>query len=556
MVAVSVALVGWVAAAPIKNWLVGDSQQKMLTQKVARGDLVITVVEDGNVESSSNLDIKCEVAGGSVILWIVADGKQVKKGEKLVELDGSTIEDQINLQKITLEKAIAARIQVEKEFSAAKIAVQEYEEGTFVKEFQLFESQSKIAMENLRSAENSLQHTERMARKGYVTPLQLEAQRFAVERAKLDLSTADTARNVLAKFTKAKMIEELQSKRDSAEARWRAEQAACALEEKRLQRLQTQLDKCLVLAPQDGMVIYANEFSSRSSSPQVKIEEGASIRERQSILRLPDLSQMQVKMLVHESKIEQLAHGQRAEVTLLGRKYRGQVTIVANQPEPGSFFSSNVKEYAAYVQIQSEVVDVRPGMTAQVEVLVAEKSDVISVPVQAVVEQGRNTFCWVRTSAGVERRPVVIGSSNSERIEIRDGLAVGDELLLNPRAVVAEARETVLEDEKVDVDAKFGKAKDAGAAKSADGVAPSNKATDSTSTPPGKTGPRTTMPTFAERDKNGDGKIMIDEVDERMKSFFDRIDTNGDGAIDAKEYAAMRTRMQQQKQGGQSTPPQ
>lgn len=531
----------WFAVEPLKAWFAADTQQRVITQRVTRGPLVVTVVEDGNVESAANVDVKCEVAGGSVILWIIPDGTHVTKGQKIVELDSSTITESISQQKIVLEKANAARIQVEKELSAAKIAVQEYLEGTYVKEHQLLESQSKIALENLRSAENALQHTERMARKGYVTPLQLEAQRFAVERAKLDLDTAQTAITVLDKFTKAKMLEDLQSKRDSAEARWRSEQAACELEQQRLTRMTTQLEKCVILAPQDGMVIYANEMSSgrSSSSSNVKIEEGAAVRERQSIVRLPDLSQMQVKTLVHESKIDQVAIGQRAQIKLLDRVFQGQVRLVGNQPEPGSFFSSNVKEYAAYVRIEGEVEQVRPGQTAEVEILIADKRDVISVPVQAVVELGRHTYCWIRTPHGPERRPVVVGLSSSERIEIKDGLAEGDDVLLNPRAILVEAREEDDGAEPVDVNAKFGEQKET--------PQPAPK-TDATKKSAG-------APTFnfADLDKNGDKKLTVDELPERMAGAMDRLDTNSDGSVDATEFAAFRARMQSMKGKG---PPQ
>jgi HlyD family secretion protein len=531
----------WFAVAPLKAWFAGDTQQRIITQRVTRGPLIVTVVEDGNVESAANVDVKCEVAGGSVILWIIPDGTHVTKGDKIVELDGSTISESVSQQKIVLEKANAARIQVEKEFSAAKIAVQEYLEGTYVKEHQLFESQAKVALENLRSAENALLHTERMARKGYVTPLQLEAQRFAVERAKLDLDTAQTAITVLDKFTKAKMLEDLQSKRDSAEARWRSEQAACKLEEQRLNRLTTQLEKCVILAPQDGMVIYANEMSSGrgSSSSGAKIEEGAAVRERQSIVRLPDLSQMQVKTLVHESKIEQVAIGQRAQIKLLDRVFQGQVRLVGNQPEPGSFFSSNVKEYAAYVRIEGEVQQVRPGQTAEVEILIADKRDVISVPVQAVVELGRKAYCWIRTPHGPERRPVVVGLSSSERIEIKDGLAEGDDVLLNPRAVLTEAREEVETTEQVDVNAKFGEQKE------------SPSGAPKTDAPKKSSGAPTFN--FSDLDKNGDKKLTVDELPERMAGAMDRLDTNSDGAVDATEFAAFRARMQSMKGKG---PPQ
>src|SRR5262245_17577380 len=157
-----------------------------LLHPVEKEHLLVTVTEDGNVESANNVDVKCEEAGGGTILWIVEDGKLVEKGEEIVRLDQSTIEDQLNAQKIVYNKARDSMIQAKEDHDAAEIAVNEYREGTFHKDMQAAESQIKIAMENLRSAQNVLDHTQRMTRKGFATPLQLEADTFAVQRAQLD----------------------------------------------------------------------------------------------------------------------------------------------------------------------------------------------------------------------------------------------------------------------------------------------------------------------------------------------------------------------------------
>src|SRR5262245_48645617 len=62
--------------------------------------MLITVAEDGNVESANNVDVKCEVGGGGTSIWIVEDAKRVEEGDVIVRLDQSTIEDQLNAQKI------------------------------------------------------------------------------------------------------------------------------------------------------------------------------------------------------------------------------------------------------------------------------------------------------------------------------------------------------------------------------------------------------------------------------------------------------------------------
>lgn len=540
-----------------------ESSANVQTHVAKRGELLVTITEDGNLQSADNVDIKCEVAGGSTILWIVEDGKQVKEGEELFRLDSSQLEEQINQQRITYEKARASQIQAEKDYAAAKIAVQEYEEGTFRQQLQDQEAQITIAMENLRSAENSLQHTQRMFRKGYVSPLQLETQGFAVERAKLDLASAKTAKDVLERFTKAKTLQTLESQRDAAEARMRSEKASLDLEEGKLKRLEGNLKKCVGTAPKGGMVVYANEQGNRRFGQQgAEIKEGASVRDQQTILRLPDLSRMQVKVTVHESKVEKIRRGMAARIGIQGRDFHGRVVSVATQPEPSSFFSAGVKEYATVVRIDGEATELRPGMTAEVEILIADLKDVIAVPVAAVFEQNGNAFCCVMVGEKLEKRPVLLGQGNDKSIEVKDGINEGEEVVLNPRSVLTELHQEQRPESGEDAKDRFGtKRGEAGApdaaarpgtggaddAKTPGGPGQPRNGPGETPSPPGGPGDATRKTSgkrmdLMQLDKDGDGRVSRQEAPERMSGFFDRIDTNGDGFLDRAEIDAMRSR--------------
>jgi len=75
-------------------------------------------------------------------------------------------------------------------------------------------------------------------------------------------------------------------------------------------------------------------------------------------------------------------------------------------------------------------------MTAVVRVVLAEHKDVLSVPVAAVVEAENGHLCWVKTSRGIEPRPLELGDSNDEFIVVLGGLNEGDKVLLNPRGHV------------------------------------------------------------------------------------------------------------------------
>lgn len=424
-----------------------DRLDSMMTHAVQRGDLRVTITESGSLESAENLDIKCEVAGGSKILWIIDDGKEVEKDAELVRLDASKLDEDLSQQKITYEKARASQIQAEKDYAVAKIAVQEYLEGTFRKELQDLESKVTVAMENLRSAENSLVHAQRMLRKGYISQLQLETQQFAVERAKLELGTAKTARDVLERFTKAKTVQDLESKRDAAEAKMKSEKAAFELEEMKLKRKEEQITKCTVRAPKAGMVVYPTVPPWRGDEGRIK--QGAQVHDQQILLRLPDLSKMQAKVSVHESKVELVHPGLPAELRIQDRKVKGTVLSVANQPEQAGWFSEHTKKFRTIVTIEGNSKDFRPGLTAEVEILVAHLKDVVSVPVATVCEREGKFLAYVKKGEKPEKREVTLGQSNDKFVEIKSGLKVGEEVILNPLSLFTPAgQQTPKPDEK------------------------------------------------------------------------------------------------------------
>lgn len=445
---VLIAVIGYsLQSSGLVSWGSGDPQAKFIgpvqTEKVRKGLLRVTVNDDGNVESAANVDLKCQVQGGSQILWIIPQGTEVKEGDLLVRLNSSAIEEQITSQKILYERAVADQVLAETELAVAQIAVKEYEDGTVVKEMQTADANIVIAKENLKSSENLLRHNERMFRKGYVNRLQLETNQFAVERNKLELDAMTTARQVLVEYTKPKMLKELISKQEAAQAKVLAMKASSDLEKSKLDRLNEQLAKCTIKAPQAGLVIYAND-RGRSRSEASLIEEGATVREMQSLIQLPDLNYMQVNTLIHETKIDKIRPGLPATIRIRGTELLGVVKSVNNQPEPGNWFSSDVKEYAAKVTIESprKASTLKPGMTAEVEILVKEIPDALQVPLLGVVQEGEEDVCYLwKKENGYERRPVKVGLANTSFVEIKDGVSKDDDIILNPRACVAEAKQ-------------------------------------------------------------------------------------------------------------------
>ncbi len=209
----------------------------------------------------------------------------------------------------------------------------------------------------------------------------------------------------------------------------------------RLERMKLQLDRCKIYAPHGGMVVYARERRGGT-----EIAEGATVRERQAILTLPDLSLMQVKTQVHEAVLDQVRAGMPATVKVDAfpdKTYNAVVEEVAVVPssDGGWMSSSSVKTYETVIKILGKVESLKPGMTAVVNIHVDQISDILAVPVQAVVQANRETWCYVDAPAGVERRDVVIGRSNEKFVHIREGLSVGDRVVLNPMDIFDEQQQ-------------------------------------------------------------------------------------------------------------------
>lgn len=105
----------------------------------------------------------------------------------------------------------------------------------------------------------------------------------------------------------------MESLLDVTQARFASDTAALELEKARLIREERQLENCVVVAEVGGMVIYPTAAEWKE---QPDIEEGATVREDQVLLIIPDLKQMQVKIGVHESKVDQVKRFVRERVIL------------------------------------------------------------------------------------------------------------------------------------------------------------------------------------------------------------------------------------------------
>ncbi|WP_158265576.1 efflux RND transporter periplasmic adaptor subunit [Blastopirellula marina] len=449
MVVASLAIVSVIVGAafywngPSAKGVVASNE---LFHTLERSAYLHDVVERGQVESAVNVEVKSEVrsyrtTNSFEILWAIEEGAPVKKGDLLVRLDSSALEEEHTLQQLDVTQSIASLSKAENELAAANIAMDEYVLGTFVEELNEIESEITLAEENVRRAEEYLLYSGRLAAKGYVTSLQLQGDQFALKKAKIELEKAQTKRRVLEEYTKEKKIKELDSAIKVAEADLEAAKEKLGLENKMLQFFDEQIAACEIRAPQNGQVVYANVSSGRDSSDFV-LEPGAKVRERQTLVRLPDYEAMQIVCDVNESRISLIDKGMQATIKLdayENLELMGEVIRVNEYPTPGHWMSSSVKKYGVTVKVTNPTMQIKPGMTAQVSIHVESSPDELQAPVQAIYEHDGAHFCFIRDASGqVQARAVEIGSNNSRFVVITDGLQPGDQVAMNPRNFVGD----------------------------------------------------------------------------------------------------------------------
>jgi RND family efflux transporter MFP subunit len=499
-----------------------------LTHTIRRGDLAVTVTENGTVESSNNKEIKCLVKGGSTVLWVIETGTLVQPGEELVKLDTSTIEEKITQQTILVERAVANEIIEQANVEVAKTNIEEYLNGTYLEERATIEKDIFDAEEQFKKTQLAYASAQRMASKGILRSLQLDGEKFAVESARKALELKQQQLKTLENYKKKKSLQELQAALAAAEARLAAEAATVKLEKDRLAREEEQLTNCIITADTEGMVIFPSAAEWKGTPD---IEEGAVVREQQTLLMIPDVSKMQVKVGIHESKVDQLEIGMPATVQLQDLTLEGEVSEIATVTRPAGWWTGNMVKYDTLIRLQQRP-GLKPGMSAVVDVVLETYEDELLIPVAAILEGDDGYVCWVQTAGGIQRREIELGGSNDEFTVVNAGLAEGDKVVLNPLAFIDEAQKAALRPA-----GSFRKqeATEAAEADEAKVAKPADKKTEDQAAGQEKksaAAQRTRATLLNMADKNTAGVLTEVELDEQKRAMVGKVDTTGDGPID------------------------
>jgi RND family efflux transporter MFP subunit len=427
---------------PIRELFASSSREILVSPPLMKGTMIVTINEKGNLESAKNEDVLSEVEGTTTIIFILPEGTKVQKDDKVCELDSATLKDNLKNQKITTAQAEASFTQAKLTREVAETAVREYDEGTYKQTLETLQGNIAMAKAELKRSEDRYEWTCKMVEKKYASVATQTSDRFALDKAKFALEQAQTSYDVLLRFTREKTLKEFRAEVEKAHSDELAKKATLELEKDKEAKLVRQIEKCTLKAPGDGLVVYANDPGRFGGNNQVQIEEGATIRERQKIFSLPDITQMRANTKVHESMVDRVARGKPAKIRVdafPGQELTGMVGSVNPLPDPNTFFGSDIKVYTTQVGIENGPPGLRPGMSAMVQILVEQKPDVLSVPVTAILELKGKDFVYVRKpDNGFERREVALGISDDKVIEVKTGLKEGEQVVLSPTLLLTE----------------------------------------------------------------------------------------------------------------------
>jgi HlyD family secretion protein len=371
-------------------------------------------------------------SGASTILSLVPEGTPVKAGDVICELDKSDYEELVRQQEIRLEEARAAKVRAELDFRVAEMAVHEFQDGLRVQSIQDYRGQIALAESEVRRLEDRVGWSTRMSTKGYVSVGQVASEKFQLETARQARAQAQITYDNFLHYGAPRTLRELTNEVERCRDELDFERMRLEREEAKLARYRQQVEYCTIRAPHEGIVIY---IKPRGRNAQ-QIEVGTPVHQRQALFYLPDLAEMEVEALFHETVVDRIRPGMRAKVrieAMSGRLLEGEVVSVGPLPyivDPRA--PDDVKNYLGRIRLDAIPGGLRPGMSAEVEIVTGHRDDALLIPPDAVRFEGGHEVCYVAEEEGLERREVEVRPASTDYLEVTEGLGEGEQVVLEP----------------------------------------------------------------------------------------------------------------------------
>lgn len=392
---IALAIVALIVAAVITRRGGPDATEVDFATVTRTATLQSFVTASGEIVATRYADIGSSAMGRLVGLS-VKEGDRVKAGQVLARID---------------------RVQAASSAAAASAGL-----GALEADARGVADQARSAQADLEAARARAGETQ----KALMRAKDLRAAGL-IPQSDLDTATANAESAAAQVDAATAAVARAAQTRDAAERRvsqGRAEQT----------RARDLLDKTEITAPIDGVVTRLDVEEGEMVVIGVQNQPGT------ILMTVSDLSAINAEVKVAEADVLRLALDNTATVSLEaagGRRFPGRVVEIGASALPQVGVQAAAREFRVKVRLSGDIAALRPGLTCDAEILVAERANVLAVPLQAVVQRGTDTGVFVVENGVAAFRPLTTGIIGGLQIEI-EGVAEGATIVSGPFQALRE----------------------------------------------------------------------------------------------------------------------
>jgi HlyD family secretion protein len=382
------------------GYLYYEGQQqppRYLTAAIERGAIATTVNATGVVNAVTTVQVGSQVSG-TIQKLFVDFNSPVKEGEVIAQIDPAPLATKVAQGRANVASAMAAVQVAQATTINAKAAVETAQANA-----ESARANVEKAKVTLADARRILDRNKEMARKSLIAQNDLDTAQMTYDGAIAQLKASEAQLEAAAGQLKSASAQQRLAAAQELAAAAQVDQTKAAL-----QAAELDLEHTTIRAPVNGIVV--------SRSVDVGQTVAASLQAPVLFLIAQDLTQMQVDTNVSEADIGHVRVGQRVTFTVDAYQnitFTGEVTQVRNAP----ITVQNVVTYDAVVQVANPDLRLKPGMTANVSFLVAERQDVIKVPTAALRFQPEGAAPDTGSQGGQASAPQRGGGSGGGRFQ-------------------------------------------------------------------------------------------------------------------------------------------
>jgi HlyD family secretion protein len=385
--AIGVVLVGGTGAYLL--WGRRASSEEYITAKVERGAIRNTVSATGTLQAVTTVQVGSNVSGTISDLYVDFNAI-VKKGQVVAQLDPRVYEAQVASQRANLEQARANLSDAEAKVLAAEAAVETQRAGVSGANANL------AALKAQRDdAQSLLRRQEGLAKAGVIPERDLESTRTSYSAAEARYNQA------AAQLDQARVSERTSASSGLAQARAQVKQARAQIQqiEGALKMAEVNLSYTTISSPIDGVVVSRNVDKGQTVA--------ASLQAPTLFTIANDLTEMQVIANIDQADIGVINQSNRVSFTVdafPGHNFGGTINQIRLSPQN----VQNVVTYNVVIDVRNPDLKLKPGMTANLTITIAERQDALKVPNAALrfrpqgmtPEKMRELFRGGETQAG------------------------------------------------------------------------------------------------------------------------------------------------------------